>query len=501
MTTRCNAPAPTPRGRVAVVGAGIAGVAAALALRRRGYDAVVYEAQRAAEVPHAGITLSAAALAALRRIDAQVADAAIAAGDVITTIVLRDLNGKPLAETRTGGSLDTDKAEPTLCLRWSELWRILADALPADALQFGHALEDFTDNSVGAHLTAEASRTVSGAPPVLAVFSHRDTFGQAAVPAAVIVGADGLRSKVRACAISFATCPADRASALTAQVRRLLFGAEPPPCDAGATVWRGVIDSRAAPPGLCPHGAFVCCHAPDGRTLTIMSLGTGGSTLHDGSLSWVASLPSAVPPSGEAAPGNLAEAFVDLKQPASAEARTLAYLTHTPAMSLAEAAAAPLVADRVRAAFADFSDMPALLAATPAGEIVERRLFYRATPDAAYCEDDDDELRHCNGVATLIGDAASMRLPALGLGACLSLESAAELGDALGALPAGAGAAGIAAALRSFEESQHRRARRAARAALDEARRVAAAPVATIPAPGTGFQGWLLGNARRGKAV
>ena len=265
-------------------------------------------------------------------------------------------------------------------------------------------------------------------------------------------------------------------------------------------MWRGVVDSRSLPPGLCPHGAFVCSHAPDGRTLTVMSLGTGGSTLHDGALSWVASLPSDIPASGEAAPGNLAEAFVDLKQPASAEARTLTYLAHTPTMPLVEAAAAPLVADRVRAAFADFSDMAALLEATPAGEIVERRLFYRPTPDAAYCEDDDDELRQCRGVATLIGDAASMRLPALGLGACLSLQSAAELGDALGAVPAEAGAAGVAAALRLFEENQHHRARRAARAALDEASRVASAPVATIPAPGTGFQGWLLGNARRGQA-
>ena len=178
---------------MAVVGAGIAGVAAALALRRHGYDAVVYEARRAAEVPHAGITLSAAALAALRRIDAQVADAVIAAGDVITTIALRDLSGQPLAETRTSGALD-DKAEPTLCLRWTELWRILADALPSDALQFGYALEDFVDHSVDALMGADASRTDA---PVLAVFSQRDTFGQAAVPAAVIVGADGLRSRVR----------------------------------------------------------------------------------------------------------------------------------------------------------------------------------------------------------------------------------------------------------------------------------------------------------------
>ena len=262
-------------------------------------------------------------------------------------------------------------------------------------------------------------------------------------------------------------------------------------------MWRGVVDSRDVPPGLCPLGAIVHSHAPDGRTLTLMSLGTGGSSLHDGALSWVASLPSEIP-LGAAAPGHLAAACVDLKQHASAEARTLTYLAQTPTMPLAEAAAAPLVTDRIAAAFADFQDLAPVLAATPVGEVVERRLFYRASP----VDGDDEEaaLQACHGVVTLIGDAASLRLPSLGLGACLSLESAAVLGEALGAVPAGAGAAGISAALRGFEREQQARARRAARAALDEARHVAAAPTATIPAPGAAFQGWLLGNARRGQA-
>jgi len=284
------------------------------------------------------------------------------------------------------------------------------------------------------------------------------------------------------------------------QVRNLLYGTEPELCDAGATVWRGVVDSRAVPPGLCPQGAIVHSHSPDGRTLTLLSLGTGGSSLHDGALSWMASLPSEIPL--DASPGYTAAACVDLKQPASAEARTLSYLVQQPSMTLANAAAAPLVADRVREAFSDFADLAPVLAATPVGEIVERRLFYRASPDAADGDDEDAaEVLHCRGAVTLIGDAASMRLPALGLGACLSLECAAALGEALGAVPAIAGADGIAAALRSFEASQQRRVRSSARAALEEARRVAAAPAATIPAPGAAFQGWLLGNARRGKAV
>ena len=282
------------------------------------------------------------------------------------------------------------------------------------------------------------------------------------------------------------------------QVRSLLYGAEQPPCDAGATVWRGVVDSAAVPPGTCPQGAIVHAHAPDGRTLTLMSLGTGGDSLHNGALCWVASLPSEIP-LDVAAPGHLAASYVDLKQHASAEGRTLSDLAHTPFMPLAEAAAAPLVADRVAAAFVDFRDLAPVLAATPAGEIVERRLFYRASSD-----DDDDAAaltRSCCGVVSLIGDAASLRLPSLGLGASLSLESAAALGDALGAVPDGAGSDVIAAALRGFEAGQEQRTRHAARAALEEARRVAAAPASTIPAPGAAFQGWLLGNARRGQAA
>ncbi len=262
-------------------------------------------------------------------------------------------------------------------------------------------------------------------------------------------------------------------------------------------MWRGVVDSRNVPPGLCPLGAIVHAHAPDGRTLTLLSLGTGDGALHDGALSWVASLPGEIP-LGVAAPGQLAAACVDVRQPASAEARTMAHLVQAPFTPLAEASAAPLVADRVAAAFSDFSDLAPVLAATPVGEIVERRLFYRASQDDA--DDDAAMSRSCRGVVSLIGDAASMRLPSLGLGACLSLESAAALGEALGAVPVGAGSPAVAAALRRFEAGQQQRARSAARAALEEARRVAAAPTAAMPAPGAAFQGWLLGNARRGQA-
>ena len=292
-------------------------------------------------------------------------------------------------------------------------------------------------------------------------------------------------------------------------MRTLLHGDAGAAADAGATVWRGIVDASAVPAGLCPPGAMVCAHSRDGRTLSITSLGAGAGQLHGGALSWVASAPCALEDASAQLPSRPQS---DFAESAHAEARALTWLTHDAGVPLARATAAPRVATRIAATFPDFADLPPLLAATPAGAIVERRLFYRATheesEDAA-----EDELAEggwhpasalAGGVLTLLGDAADMRLPSLGLGACLSLQSAAALGEALGALPPGAGSAEVAAALRVFEGAQRARARAAAHAALDETRRVQAAEAAdahhVLPTSGAAFQGWLLGNARRGGA-
>jgi 2-polyprenyl-6-methoxyphenol hydroxylase-like FAD-dependent oxidoreductase len=275
-------------------------------------------------------------------------------------------------------------------------------------------------------------------------------------------------------------------------VRSLLQGHDGAVTDAGATVWRGVIDSRAAPVGLCPVGATVCAHSPDGRSLTVTSLGAGGGGLHDGSLFWMLSAPLALPL--RPLPVPLSSDYI---QPANAEERAMDALTHSPTLPLAAAASAPLVAARVAALFSDFAHVEALLAATPAGAIVERRLFHR-TDDAV---DDAGADVSGRGVVTLIGDSAHMRVPSLGMGACLSLESAAALADALDALPRGADAAALQAALRRFEREQAERADEAARAALLEAAHVAGKPAgAVLPTSGAAYQGWLLGNARRGVA-
>jgi 2-polyprenyl-6-methoxyphenol hydroxylase-like FAD-dependent oxidoreductase len=295
-------------------------------------------------------------------------------------------------------------------------------------------------------------------------------------------------------------------------VRAQLRGArEAPPVDAGATVFRGVVDSRHADArGLCPAGAAVHAHTPDGRTLSIASLGAAQPLgLHDGSLFWVLSLPGHV---DDVSPATVPRAG-DYTASEHAEARALTWLTRAPATPLAAAAAAPTVGERIAAAFLpDFADVAALLAATPAGAITERRLFHRTREGAASAAsyDSGDADAEGGGVVTLLGDAAHMSLPSLGVGACLSLRAADALAAELDAAcprlgERGCGevdAAVLGAALRRFEGRQRRSARRAARGAAAHARRVAAAPQGDVlPTSGAAFAGWLAGNAHRGGAA
>lgn len=515
-----DAPPPASRGRVVVVvGGGIAGLAATLALRNRGFEATCYEAARsgAALDQLTGIVLRSDAMAALRRIDPAVADAVTAQGDVLSRVLLRAPDGTLLAQRALhdegGGSSSTDGSstesddeaddasanEETVCVRWGVLWRALAGALPPDALRFDHALHGYEEAAAAAASARSDSGSDVGAQQgqVLAVFGCGNDC-RSAVRADALVGADGLRSRVRA------------------QLRGV---SEAPPVDAGATVFRGVIDSaHASARGLCPAGAAVHAAAPDGRTLSIASLGAAQPLgLHDGTLFWVLSLPDGhKKATSEAAPSVVPFAG-DYTASAHAEGRLMAALAASPATTLAAAAAAPTASQRIADAFVpDFADVAALLAATPPGAITERRLFHRAreAPPASYDNDGGAESAAC--CVTLLGDAAHMALPSLGVGACLSLRAADALAAELDAaahasdgssdgslMEAGA----LAAALRRFERRQRRAAACAVAGAAAHARRVVAAGGASastdehgdvLPTSGAAFAGWLLGNAHRG---
>jgi 2-polyprenyl-6-methoxyphenol hydroxylase-like FAD-dependent oxidoreductase len=157
--------------RIVVVGAGIAGLATAVALQRRGHEVRVVEA-RTDTGSGAGITIWPNALAALDHIG--VGDAVRQAGGRVTAGALRWRDGSWLRRPATE-RLVSALGEPLVVVKRSALLDILAAALAPGAVEYG--------------LTATAlAATDDGV---------RIEFSDAtAATACAVVGADGTRSVV-----------------------------------------------------------------------------------------------------------------------------------------------------------------------------------------------------------------------------------------------------------------------------------------------------------------
>ncbi|MBW6436095.1 FAD-dependent oxidoreductase [Actinoplanes hulinensis] len=195
--------------KVVIVGAGIGGLAAAVALRRAGIPVTVYE--RAAELGRAqaghGLVLWHNAVLALRALGLgkEIAEIGYALDrHQFWTWYGPNLADWPLDEgaARTGA--------PVYTVSRPALHRMLLDAAGGDVV-LGHTYAGHTEDDDGVTVRFGNGRTVR---------------------AGLLVGADGLRSGVRAALMPY----------------------EPPPVYAGFTAFQGVIDTGV--PGVRDH-AFV----------------------------------------------------------------------------------------------------------------------------------------------------------------------------------------------------------------------------------------------------
>ncbi|MET7451415.1 FAD-dependent monooxygenase [Streptomyces sp. NPDC005574] len=190
-----------PQRAATIVGGGIGGLAAALALHRRGWRVEVLE--RAPEFTEigAGISLWPNALRALEALG--LADVVRAAGAVETAGGVRDRRGRWLSRT-DNAELVRRFGHPLVVLHRADLLRALTEALPADSLRSGSEVS--------------AVRDVANRPVV-------DHCGGESRPD-LVVGADGLRSVLR----------------------RALWPDAAGPRYAGYTAWRMVTEPLAEPP-------------------------------------------------------------------------------------------------------------------------------------------------------------------------------------------------------------------------------------------------------------
>jgi 2-polyprenyl-6-methoxyphenol hydroxylase-like FAD-dependent oxidoreductase len=187
--------------RVVVVGAGIGGLAAAVALRRIGIEALVIERTASIREVGAGLAIWSNAINALRELGLE--DTVMASASAIDRHVVQSSKGRFIARTEFT-ELAGMAGAPSVCIHRGVLQKTLLDALPPDSVRSGARCAGFE----GSAAILESGERIE---------------------ADVLVGADGISSVIR----------------------EGLHGAETPRY-AGYTCWRGIRDRI---PGLLPENS------------------------------------------------------------------------------------------------------------------------------------------------------------------------------------------------------------------------------------------------------
>src|ERR1700722_9392269 len=107
--------------RAVIIGGGIGGLAAAVALRKVGVESVVLEQAAAIREVGAGLSLWSNAVAALRELGVE--EKAVACGSVFETFSSRTSSGRPIAKSRFA-DLAREAGAPCVCIHRAVLQRI-----------------------------------------------------------------------------------------------------------------------------------------------------------------------------------------------------------------------------------------------------------------------------------------------------------------------------------------------------------------------------------------
>jgi 2-polyprenyl-6-methoxyphenol hydroxylase-like FAD-dependent oxidoreductase len=158
---------------VVIIGGGIGGLAAAVALRRVGVPASVYE--RAPEIREvgAGLSLWSNAVKALRRLGLE--GEVVARGSPVEITVARTDRGDLISETPIG-QLSQRAGAPSICAHRADLQQTLAAALEPGQVHLNATCVGFAEDASGVTARFADGRAVRGS---------------------LLIGADGIRSAVR----------------------------------------------------------------------------------------------------------------------------------------------------------------------------------------------------------------------------------------------------------------------------------------------------------------
>ena len=199
-TIKIDAP---KEGRVLIVGAGIGGLAAAVALRKAGYGVMIFEKAPELKEVGAGLTLQINAMRALRTLNLD--DNVATAGTVIRKTAYKTWRGTKLLEIPLDNMARELGSPQVVSLHRAWMQSLLYGGVGRDQLYLGCTVTNY-----------QASEHA-----VVVNFNHIDPATKAmqsrTVDGKVLIGADGLRSTIR---------------------RQLLGESEPR--YSGYTTWRGI---------------------------------------------------------------------------------------------------------------------------------------------------------------------------------------------------------------------------------------------------------------------
>jgi salicylate hydroxylase len=220
--------------RIAIVGAGVGGLATALALERRGAEIVACEQSPALNKIGAGLNLSPNALMALRVLGVE--DQVIARGSESDFLVIRSWKSGRIISRMRRGAFRQQFGAPNLTVHRADLLDVLCGALKTVNLRFGARCVAVEQRDCGG-----VARLADGSE----------------IEADVIVGADGIHSVVR----------------------KTLFGPGAPRFT-GCICWRGMAAARALPRDIAvaegamwmgPHGHVVHYPVRRGELINIVA--------------------------------------------------------------------------------------------------------------------------------------------------------------------------------------------------------------------------------------
>ena len=161
--------------RVALIGAGIGGLTAAIALRQRGIDVALYEQSAELTEVGAGLQVGPNAVKVYRALGLEAELHAIA-GEPLNAVTLNYADSMPLARSKMRGNMAAQFGAPYYTVHRGDMLRVVAQAVPETIVDRGRRC-----TSVATIGNTAIARFADGSE----------------IEADVVVGCDGIRSKVR----------------------------------------------------------------------------------------------------------------------------------------------------------------------------------------------------------------------------------------------------------------------------------------------------------------